>query len=758
MKTLRFIIIGLIIIFFSYTLFIFISFDIAKIEQDIESRYSTSLIDCNGKLMDVFLSEDEQWHIKVEDDIEDNLRDAVVTYEDKNFYTHFGVDFLAIARALVNNKMGMKRSGASTITMQVAKIAIPKKRTYINKYIEMIHAFKLELFFSKNDILKLYLNNAPYGGNIIGYGTAARMYFQKDPRNLSWAECALLAVLPNSPGAINVEKNHEKLIKKRNYLLDKLYDKGKLSAEQLRLAKLEPLPDTRYSFERVAPHLARRLYNTNTKKVLKTTIDYELQKKMQEIVRSYADFTHSEGITNASMLIVENKTRDVKAYIGSQEFMDMDNEGQVDGIIAKRSPGSILKPFLYALSIDEGLIAPQSLVQDVPMYFANFNPQNANKRYTGMIEARHALISSLNIPFVHLLDQYGDNKFYYFLKDMLGFEENNPENYGLSLILGTKEFTVEEIAKLYTGLANYGKLSNLNYLIDSSKNDDRVKEMFSEGSSYLTLDTLKELVRPGLNNLYKWKEPISWKTGTSFGKRDAWACGMTPDYTVVVWVGNFSGKSSDNLSGVISGGRLLFSVFQELENSNKRFEEPLYDLEYIDVDKITGYRVEYPEIETRSIKYPIKAKPLKVSPYYKKIFVDDNDVEVDSRDENFANSHEKVVLNYPLEVVNFFIRENRDISEIYHETIDEKSLKILYPTPNLKILLPKDIDKEQKLIVKIANLKNQEIYWYLDKEFIGKDKSYEKEISLCVGEHTVTIVAEDGEMTKTNFTIEKTIK
>lgn len=722
--------------------------------DDIEKRYSTSLLDSDGKLMDVFLNDEEQWHIKIEDDVESNLIDAVITYEDKNFYNHIGVDLLSIARAFVNNMKGMKRSGASTITMQVAKIVIPKKRTYLNKYIEIIHALKLELCLSKNDILKLYLNNAPYGGNIVGYGTAAKMYFQKDPRNLSWAECALLAVLPNSPGAMNMEKNHEKLISKRNYLLDKLYAKGKLTENQLSLSKQEPIPTKRYSFERVAPHLARRLHNTNTTKVLRTTIDYELQKKMQEIVGSYADFTHSEGITNASMLIVENKTRNVKAYIGSQGFMDMENEGQVDGVVAKRSPGSILKPFLYALSIDEGLIAPESLVQDVPMYFANFNPQNANKRYTGMIQARHALISSLNIPFVHLLDQYGENKFYYFLKDLLSFEENNPERYGLSLILGTKEFSVEDIAKLYTGLANYGKYTNLNYLVTDKNNNE--KTMFSEGSSFLTLDTLKELVRPGLNNLYKWKEPISWKTGTSFGKRDAWACGMTPDYTVVVWVGNFSGKSSDNLSGVISGGRLLFSVFQELSNSNKRFEEPVDDIEYIKVDTITGYRVNYDEIDTKEIKYPIKARPLQLSPYYKKIFVDDNDVEVDSRDENFANSHEKVVLNYPLEVVNFFIRENRDVSEIYHAINTDSSLKILYPTPHLKILLPKDIDKEQKLIVKIANLKNQDIYWYLDKEFIGKDKSYEKEISLGVGEHTVTIMSEDGEINKTNFTIDKT--
>ena len=740
-----------------FSLSIFISFDVSKMQEDIEKKYSTSILDANGKLMDVFLTGDEQWHLKVEGDVSENLKEAVLTYEDKNFNTHHGVDLLAIVRAFKNNFIGRKRSGASTITMQVAKLANPKKRTYINKFIEIIQAFKIESKLDKDTILKLYLNNAPYGGNIVGYGTAARMYFRKEPNNLSWSECALLAVLPNSPGAMNVEKNHERLISKRNNLLDKLYEKGKLTEQQLSLAKEEPLPDTRYPFERVAPHLARRLFNTENDKVIKTTIDYDLQKRMQEIVKSYVGYTHSEGITNAAMLIVENKTRNVKAYIGSQEFMDMENEGQVDGIIAKRSPGSILKPFLYALAIDEGMIAPESLVQDVPMFFANFSPQNANKKYTGMIEARQALISSLNIPFVHLLDQYGEYKFYYFLKDMLGFEENAPEKYGLSLILGTKEFSVEEIAMLYSGLANYGSLTRLNYLMkNGSEKNDRSKNMFSKGASYLTLDTLKELVRPGLNNLYRWKDPISWKTGTSYGKRDAWACGMTPDYTVIVWVGNFSGKSNENLSGVISGGRLLFNVFEELENSNKRFEEPYYELENIEVDKITGYRINLDGIETKTIKFPKKAKPLKLSPFYKKIFVDDNDVEIDSRSQDFANSHEKVIMNYPLEVVNYFIRENRDVSEIYHSDSKEKSLKILYPTPNLKILLPKDIDKEQKLVVKIANLKNQDIYWYLDKEFIGIDKSFEKEIELGIGEHTLTIMAEDGEVVKTKFSIDKT--
>lgn len=754
MKKIIIIICCLLISVFLYAIFVYISFDVDRMLFNIEDTYSTSLLDENGKLMDVFLNNDEQWHLKVEDDIPLNLKEAVITYEDKNFDKHFGVDFLAIFRAFVNNFKGGRRSGASTITMQVAKLSSPKKRTYLNKFIEIIQSFKIENKLSKQDILKLYLNNAPYGGNIIGYGTASRVYFEKEPKNLSFAECALLAVLPNSPSAMNVEKNREKLVGKRNYLLDKLYKKGKINENELALAKLEPLPEKRYSFEKVSPHLARRLKNERNEKVIKTTIDYDLQKKMKEVVKSYINFTHSEGIVNASLIIIENKTRNVKAYIGSQDFMDMDYAGQVDGIIAKRSPGSILKPFLYALSIDEGLIAPESLVQDVPMFFANFNPQNANKKYAGMIKARDSLISSLNIPFVHLLEEYGEEKFYYFLKDMLKFDENSPEKYGLSLILGTKEFSIEDIATLYTGLANYGKFAKLHYILGEKPSIPR--NMFSEGASFLTLDTLKELVRPGLNNLYKWKNPISWKTGTSYGRRDAWACGMTPDYTVIAWVGNFSGQGNDNLTGVTSGGRLLFNVFQELSYEKKYFEEPIYDIKEIEVDKRTGYRIDLDGVETVLIKYPRSAKPLKMSPYYKKIYVDDNDVEIDSRNIDFVNAHEKIIMNYPLEVVNYFIREDMDVSEIYHSSIGEKTLKILYPTQNLKILLPKDIDKEQKLVVKIANIKKQNIYWYLDKEFLGVDKNYEKEIELGVGKHTFTIMSEDGEIAKANFSIEKT--
>lgn len=730
-------------------------------KNQVESKYSVSMLDEHDEIIGVYINKEEQWHMKNPYPIPDNLKKAVLTFEDKNFDKHIGIDFFALMRAIKNNILGKKKSGASTITMQVSKLMSPKKRSYYNKFTEMIAAIKIENNITKDGILSLYLNNAPYGGNIVGYGTASELYFRKKPEKLTWAEAALLAVLPNSPGLINVEKNVPLLIEKRNRLLTRLYEKKYLDETQYHLATTEPIPKTKYPFKNLAPHLGRRLSLENSDKILRTTIDGHFQERIEKIVKDYADFTATEGISNISLLIIENKTNNVKVYIGSQDFLDFSKNGQVDGITSKRSPGSILKPFLYALAIDQGLVAPQSKVPDVPLYFSNFNPQNASKRYSGMIDMRQALIRSLNIPFVHLLQEFGEDRFFYFLKDAVNFSENNPEQYGLSLILGTKEMSPEEIGILYTGLANYGRFKKLNYLQKNNSSDilmtnNNGKKLISDGASYLTLNTIKNLSRPGIIDYYRWKNPISWKTGTSYGRRDAWACGVTPEYTVIVWVGNFTGASNSNLSGVVSAGRLLFNVFNEISIKNENFTRP-EDLGYIKVDRLTGYRTEFSQLETREILYPKSAKPLKLSPYYKKIFVNDNDEEIDSRSPDFLNKKEKIIPNYPLEVINYLIRENMDVSSIYDENlISKKTIKIIYPSNNLTLLLPKDFDGEKNVIIKIANIKNQNIYWYLNDKFLGKDKNYEKEIKIPNGIHEIMIMAESGEIEKVKFQVERT--
>ena len=737
------------IIVFIITCGIYVRFDAENTEKIFEDRYSVSVLDNNGNIIGVYLNKDEQWHLKSIDKIPEKLKTAVMVFEDKNFYSHNGVDFSAVIRALKDNIFEKRRTGASTITMQAVKMAQPKERSYFNKYLEIVHAFKLEKYYKKDEILKMYLNNAPYGGNIVGYKTASHMYFRKSPKELTWGEAALLAVLPNSPGLMNVEKNREKLIEKRNFLLKKLYEKNFINERQYEISLKEPVPDKRYSFPVLAPHLVRRLVNENKdKKIIKSTIDSEIQKKTEKAVKDYSEFLKLSGINNAAVLIINNKNYEVTAYAGSQDFYDFENNGQVDGITAKRSPGSLLKPFLYAKVIDEGIAAPQSKIPDIPLYFSNFSPQNANKKYYGMVEMRDALIKSLNIPFVELLKDYGEDKFFYFLKDILNFEDKNPERYGLSLILGTKEFTMEEIGILYSGLANYGNFKNLKYTEESTEEG---RQLFTKGASYLTLTTMRELERPGMEKFYREKNPVSWKTGTSHGRRDGWAAGVTPEWTVVVWTGNFTGEGNPNLTGVYTGGNLLFNILKFLPKTEKEFVMP-NDLEKIKVDSETGYRLKY-DIPYKEIFYPKDAKPLKVSPYYKKIFVNKNGEETDSRDESFNEREEKYILVYPLEIVNYFVRENLDVSNIFSEKTAKKTIKFIYPKNNLKIIVPKDFDGEKKLIVKIANIKNQELYWYVNKEYAGKSREKERSFNFKKGNYEITVVSEKGETAKINFQV-----
>ncbi|WP_304205853.1 penicillin-binding protein 1C [Fusobacterium perfoetens] len=731
---------------------IYINYDVANLNNIFEDRYSVSVLDDKDEIIGVYLNNDEQWHLKSTENIPEKLKISVLNFEDKNFYSHNGVDFLAIIRSLKNNIIYKKRNGASTITMQVAKISNPKKRSYLNKYIEIIQSFKIENNFSKDEILLMYLNNAPYGGNIVGYKTASHLYFQKKPEELTWAESSLLAVLPNSPSLMNIEKNRNKLVEKRNFLLKKLYEKNYINETQYKLSFREPIPNKRYNFKNLAPHLVRRVIDNNKNIIIHSTINTELQQKLEKTTKDYSEFLKTQGIKNLSVLVVDNNTYEVKGYIGSQDFYDFENNGQVDGVVAKRSPGSVLKPFLYGKAIDEGLIVPQSKVPDIPIYFSNFSPQNANKKYYGIIEIQDALIKSLNTPFVQLLKEYGEDKFFYFLKDVLGFQDNDYSRYGLSLILGTKELSVEDIATLYCGLGNYGNFKNLKYLQNEKK--EKGRQLLTSGASYLTLKTIKNLERPGLQNIYKSKYPISWKTGTSYGKRDGWAAGVNPNWTVVVWVGNFTGETNPNLTGVFSAGNLLFDIFKFLPNNQENFKIPEKDLIKIKIDNETGYRLKY-NLPYKIVDFPREAKPLKTSPYYKKIFINDKGEEIDSRDEDFIFRKEKIILNYPIEVINYFIRENIDTSKIFNSKIEKKSIKFIYPNENLKITIPKDFDGEKELIIKIANIKNQKIYWYFDKNYIGLDNSREKRFKVKVGKHQIVIISENGEIEKVNFEVIK---
>ena len=708
-----------------------------------EINYSKVVLDRKGEILSVFLNNEEEFHIKYDGEVPETLKTAVINYEDKKFYSHSGVDYPRILKSFFNNMTGRKKMGASTISMQVVKLLEPKKRTYFNKLVEVVKAYKLESEFSKEEILKIYLNNVPYGSNIVGYSGAIKMYFNKEVKDLSYAEATLLAVLPNSPGILNLKKNNDKLETKRNRLLKTLLDRKLIDERQYKFSLLEKFPNKIYYYEKKAPQFSIFLKNRYPEKIIKSTLDYNLQKKLEKIVHDYSNAMKDVGINNAAVLVVNNKTKEVLAYVASQDFYDKRNNGEIDGLQAKRSPASLLKPFLFALSIDDGLIVPDSIYPDVPIYFGNFYPKNSSNTFTGMVKIEEALIKSLNIPFVKLLSDYGVDRFYYFLENNDNYPEDRFDKYGLSLILGTREMRPVDIGKLYIGLANYGKVSNLKYTLTEDK--PKEYQQFSRGASYLTLETLSRVVRPGNEKLYSEQRPISWKTGTSYGMKDAWSVGVSPDYTVLVWLGNFNQKSIFSLSGVETAGNLLFKVFNIVDINSKTFEKPTDDLKEIEIDEKTGYRKFY-DVESKKVFYPKDAKLLRISPYYKKIFVDENDMEIDSRSPNFDKRKEKIVIEYPIEVSNYFflngVREN-------------KNVKIAYPVQNLNIFVPKDFDGYKKVAMKLYNPNNEYVYWYLDEDYVGYSNEKEKFFELDIGKHKLTIITENGAREEVKFNINK---
>lgn len=718
-----------------------------------ESRYSQSVLDRNGALLSVFLTSGEQWHIKSPSPVPRRLKLAVLTYEDRHFQHHLGVNPLSLARAALSLLHTHKRVGGSTITMQVVKLYTNAPRTYASKLDEIFQALALESAYTKDEILSMYLNNAPYGGNIIGFHAASLLYFGKDSKNLSWAESALLAVLPNAPGLLSLNKNTPALKAKRDRLLRQLCKLGYFDSTILELSLKEPLPKRKIPYINIAPHASLKLTRAHKQSITKSSIDKPIQKRVESRLKLYQKKLATQGVLNLAALVVDTQSGEIRAYVGSQDFFDIEHYGQIDGVSALRSPGSLLKPFLYALSIDEGLLAPQSLLIDVPLFFSNFNPQNANKTYHGLVPAEKALQKSLNVPFVKLLQTYGYERFFSQMQQMAGFKPDNAARYGLSFILGSKEMSLLQIARLYRGLGLMGEFGDIVLEPDSKP---RVKKRFmSQGAAYLTLQTLKELAREGELEYYKDDMVFSWKSGTSFGRKDAWAAGVSPQWTIVVWAGNFTGEANANIFGVKTAGTLLFEILNELPHHNIPFSPPLGALKDIEVDKFSGYGVDssmqdmLAEAQKTTIPYPVGAKRLQSSPFYHKVFMVDGRV-VDSTDSEFLRARASLLLRLPLSVLAYYKLQNINITKQFAT----KNLGIIYPTQGLKILQPKDLDGQKELILRIANLTNQKVSWYLNKNLVQSSSDTTLKRHLSRGKYELSIVGEDGSRDSVRFEIE----
>ena len=503
------------------------------------------------------------------EEISPELKKAIVYKEDKYFRFHPGVNPVSMVRALSNNIRYRKRtSGASTITMQVVRMMEPRERTYRNKLIEIFRAFQLELMFSKDEIFQMYLNRIPFGSNIEGVKSAAIIYFGKMPNHLSLAEITALSIIPNRPVSLRLGINNEHIQEERNKWLEKFRTAGIFKDTIISDAMEEPLNAYRRQIPRLAPHLSYRLKKEHPyNKIINSTLDAGFQFKAEQLVKSYSKRLYFQNIKNATAMIIRNDTREVLAYVGSADFLNDEDGGQVDGIQAVRSPGSTLKPLLYGVAFDRGIVTPKNMISDVPVSFSGYEPENYDEKFNGNITIEYALASSLNVPAVKILAELSPQVIIEKLS-AAGFRSirQQKNDLGLSLILGGCGVTLEELSGLFCTFANRGYNKPLCFESGTKQKDSL--QILSAASAYMITEILTQLKRPDLplswdNSLHMPK--IAWKTGTSYGRRDAWSIGFNKTYTVGVWVGNFSGEGVPELSGAEKATPLLFQLFNAID-------------------------------------------------------------------------------------------------------------------------------------------------------------------------------------------------
>lgn len=688
--------------------------DTSRLTFEQESLVS---FDRDDELLSFFVNEQDNFKVSINTDktpLPELVQSLVILYEDKRFYEHYGVDLLALMRTIWGNLIYHKRHGASTITMQVAKLGSRDKRTLWNKFTQTLQALRLESTLSKQEILRLYLDNTPYGSNIVGIKSAALLYFHRQLESLTPAQAALLAVLPNTPNLLFT--NPQKLLQKRDMLLKRALDSRLISEMDYKLALLEPAPTLQKS-NSIAPHLTRHLAKHSSQRVLRTTLSKPLQLHLESMLKDYAQITQDKGVANLSCLVIEAKSGDVLGYVGSQDFYDLAQLGQVDGVQAKRNVGSTLKPFLYALALDSGLIIPQTKLKDTNQFYGNFNPHNNSRQFYGQASALWALRNSLNAPFVALLQEYGVQEFFYFLRENAPFSDRDYAKYGLSLILGTKELSLYQLATLYLGLRRGGEFVAPNLLDQGTKEPTQAQKSppkdltqdyihtsaragISQASAYLTLEALLNLPINARSSVFAHK--VAWKSGTSYGNVDSWAIGVSDEFVVAVWGGNFNAKSSTNLTGREIAGVAMFDIFELLGgNSAREFKEwrqvgkwsstPRFRQVRIDSD---GYRTL--EKNARLATMPYYAKPLRTK-----------------------------------------------------EQLGKDSSIIIYPTQDLRFSRLSHSDDGIVALVRSKEL----AYFFLNSEFIGTSHIGRLKISPKIGTNTLYVITQGGEHSSVRFEV-----
>ncbi len=743
-------------------------------EGSIHRKTAAVVYDSQGRPLRFFLPEDNRWRFEVGlEDISPRLVEAVIASEDRWFHHHPGVNPLALVRAFyVNARAGRVVSGASTIPMQIARMAEPKSRNVNSKIKEAFRAFQLKWHYDDNQLLEIYLNVAPYGGNIEGVAAASYFYFGKSPRALSPAEIALLTALPRSPVAYDPTRNSEAALRERNKVLDQLAGRGVFTKEEAERYSKEPVPSKRKLQPFSAPHFSEYVYQKVSRgESARTTLDSSIQRIASEIAGRHLDNLRRDGIENLAIVVIDNETRSLKALVGSADYFDKKNSGQVNLALARRSPGSALKPFLYAMAIDLGLVIPDTYVLDVPTDYSGYIAENYDGTYRGHITLRHALILSLNAPAVRLLAQVGLRDFHeLLLRGGLATLDRPSGKYGLPLILGAGEVTLLDLTNLYATLASGGIHRPLKVIEDETRSYDETR-LFSREASYLTTDALAELKRPDMSSntwaLTRDVPEVAWKTGTSYGHRDAWSLGYSTRYTIGVWVGNPGGRGQKGISGSGHAAPILFDLFRGIEGNGSRIAMPDgLNLETIEVCR-SSHLLPTPYCGQRDkVTYVKGVSRLERDTYSKRIFVDKETGELLLGECIGERPHEaRTVTTYPAELVAWRMAEGKSVeaipplSPLCKDVPSESPPKVVSPDRTTPYRVLNGMPSEYQRVELIARVSEEVdmLYWYQNGKLIAATKPYRRTfIPLEAGTHNLVVVDSSGRSGSVTYKVEKT--
>ncbi|WP_128759649.1 penicillin-binding protein 1C [Leeuwenhoekiella aestuarii] len=743
---------------------------------------ATVVVSQEGKLLGARIASDGQWRFPAVDSVPYRFKSCILEFEDAYFYSHPGFNPVAMSKALWSNLTTNNRHGGSTLTQQVVRLSRKnQKRTYLEKIIETFMATRVEAGYSKAEILNFYASNAPFGGNVVGLESACWRYFGIPSSELSWGQAAALAVLPNAPSLVFPGKNESIFKAKRDRLLQKLKEENYIDETTYELAVAEDLPGKPRELPDHTPHFTERMAREQSGNYVNSTIQFNLQRRINHITSEAYYRLDQNQIHNLAVLILDVNSREVLSYVGNAPTTAQ-HANYVDIITRQRSTGSTLKPFLFASLLSAGELLPNSLVADVPTSINGYNPQNFDRSYHGAVPASEALAQSLNVPAVNLLREYGLKRFYNNLYQ-LNFKsiDKSADYYGLSLILGGAESNLWQLTNAYAGMA-----ATLNFFNSTSseypdhafdepvylkKETNRVTsknqnpELFDAGAIYQTLKTLREVNRPeGSENweFFSDAQPLAWKTGTSYGFKDAWAVGVTGDYAIGVWVGNADGEGRPGITGIQAAAPILFEVLDVLPDSDW-FEMPYDELVEAEICPQSGNLAGLFCPVSIQEWIPKKGTRTEACKFHQQVFLNqEGDQRVTASCYPLGKMLSKSWFSLPPVWEYYYAPlhpEYKPLPEFapgcFRES--EKLMEFIYPKRGETILLPKDFDGEQEVVLRVAHRNpDTKIYWYLDGVYISTTTNFhELSLELSSGIYKLLVTDSEGNSIEQQVVIDK---